>query len=268
MSEHKDMSWNTLAAIGMIGGLLAIYIAYFVNNAMDVAYGSFIGAIGAIFAIVWGADAVRQICKYGIGTGVPSIGMLAFGMGLLTTILGLKIGDYTGIVLAGPVLALVLSLIQGAIIGYIANGVLKMKIPTMQIGMIFIAGSASLILMAFSTVMAGTFEYGAFMTDIIGTGFIAPLFILGALPILHPFNACLGPDENQKRTLTLAVESGFIVTVIFGILSIALVGLAPAAITIVLGLIAWVFGYLSYWNRVKECGVVIKDTGLLPARED
>jgi len=129
MSEVKELDWYTLAGLGIVGGLIAIYLAYFLNTYMNVGYFSFLGAVGAILAIVWGAEAVRRICKYGIGTGVPSIGMLAFGMGLLATLLGLKVGEYVGIVYAGPIVAIVLSLVQGAIIGFIANSVLKMKIP-------------------------------------------------------------------------------------------------------------------------------------------
>jgi tetrahydromethanopterin S-methyltransferase subunit C len=161
MSEVKEIDWYTLAIVGIVGGLIAIIAAAFLNTNFNVTYFAFLGAVGAVLATVWGADAVRKICKYGIGTGVPSIGMLAFGMGLLATLLGLKIGQYlvfeTGssyAVYAGPIIALILSLVQGAIIGYIANAVLKMKIPTMQIGMIFIAGAASIILMGFTTTIA------------------------------------------------------------------------------------------------------------------
>src|SRR5208337_4178970 len=213
MSEVKELDWYTLAAVGIVGGLVCIILAVLLNTQLNVTYFSFLGAAGAILATVWGADAVRKICKYGIGTGVPYIGMLAFGMGLLATLLGLKVGDYlvsqsgsSYAIYAGPIIALVLALIQGAVIGYIANTVLKMKIPTMQVGMIFIAGSASIILMGFTTTIAGAFDYNTMITWVFATGFIAPLFMIGALPILHPFNACLGPDEDQRRTLTLAVE--------------------------------------------------------------
>ena len=94
MSQTKEIDWFTLAGVGIIGGLICIYAAVILNAALGVGYFAFLGAAGAILATVWGADAVRKICKYGIGTGVPSIGMLAFGMGLLTTLLGLKVGDY------------------------------------------------------------------------------------------------------------------------------------------------------------------------------
>jgi len=276
MSEVKEIDWYTLAAVGIVGGLVAIFLAYFLNTTLKVTYFAFLGAVGAILAILWGADAVRRICKYGIGTGVPSIGMLAFGMGLLATLLGLKIGDYlvaqTGssfAIYAGPIAALILSLIQGAIIGYIANAVLKMKIPTMQIGMIFIAGAASIILMGFSTTITGSFDYSSMIKYVFSTGFIAPLFMIGALPMLHPFNACLGPDEDQRRTLTLAVESSLLSTMMFGLMSLAVfqTSMLSSAITVVLGLIAWIYAYLTFFTKVKESGVPILATGVLPKKE-
>lgn len=265
--QLPDFDWNTLAGIGIVGGLLFIYAAYVLNTVMNVTYFSFLGAVGAILAVLWGADAVRKICKYGIGTGVPSIGMLAFGMGLLATLLGLKIGDYVGIVYVGPVAALVIALIQGAIIGLVANSILKMKIPTMQLGMIYIAGAASIILMGFVVTMSGTFVYDAMVTKIFNTGFIGPLFMIGALPMLHPFNACLGPDEYQRRTLTLSVESALMSTIMFGIISVAVINPVSSLITIVLGLIAWAYAYLAYFKKVKESGALILATGVLPKKE-
>jgi len=276
MAEVKEIDWYTLAAVGIVGGLVAIFLAYFLNTTLKVSYFAFLGAVGAILAILWGADAVRRICKYGIGTGVPSIGMLAFGMGLLATLLGLKVGDYlvtqTGssyAIYAGPIVALILSLIQGAIIGYIANAVLKMKIPTMQVGMIFIAGAASIILMGFVTTITGSFDYSSMIKYVFSTGFIAPLFMIGALPMLHPFNACLGPDEDQRRTLTLAVEASLLSTMMFGIMSLAVfqTSMLSSIITIALGFVAWVYAYLTYFKKVKESGVPVLATGLLPKKE-
>jgi tetrahydromethanopterin S-methyltransferase subunit C len=285
MSQTKDIDWFTLAGVGIIGGLICIYAAAVLNSVLGVGYFAFLGAAGAILATVWGADAVRKICKYGIGTGVPSIGMLAFGMGLLATLLGLKFGDYlvakdylsskvindiTLGVLVGPIAAVILALVQGYIIGFIAQNVLKMKIPTMQIGMTMIAGAASLIYIGYTTTIAGAFDFNTMVNSIINTGYIAPLFMVGALPMLHPFNACLGPDETQKRTLTLVVEAALMSTVVFGILSIMFfkTDLYVSCVTIVLGLVAWAYAYLAYWKEVKASGVVIMKTGLIPAKEE
>jgi tetrahydromethanopterin S-methyltransferase subunit C len=285
MSQTKEIDWFTLAGVGIIGGLICIYAAVILNSVLDVGYFAFLGAAGAILATVWGADAVRKICKYGIGTGVPSIGMLAFGMGLLATLFGLRLGDYlvakdylattvvndiTLGVIVGPIVAVVLALVIGYLMGFIAQNILKMKIPTMQIGMTMIAGAASLIYLGYTVAITGAFAFGPMVNGIINTGFIAPLFIVGALPMLHPFNACLGPDENQKRTLTLGVEAALMSTVVFGILSMYFfkADLYVSCVTIVLGLIAWAYAYLAYWKEVKDSGVVILKTGLIPAKEE
>ena len=289
MAEVKDISWNNLAILGIVGGLICVYLAVVLNAAVpDYPVFQFVAAGGAILATVWGADAVRRICKYGIGTGVPSIGMLAFGMGLVATLLGLKVGDYAAAklglsqtiignisvgILLGPIAAVILSLVQGFVVGYLAQNVLKMKIPTMQAGMTYIAGAASVILISYFTLLTGTFAFNPVVTGVIGTGIIAPVFMIGALPMLHPYNACLGPDEEQKRTLTLGVEASLMTTVVFGILSLAIFAVAPKsdiitpAITVVLGLIAWVIAYLAYWARVKESGTIILETGVLPKKE-
>ena len=59
-------------------------------------------------------------------------------------------------------------------------------------------------------------------------------------------------------------------TVIFGILSLAFFkdDVAVSAITIVLGLLAWAYAYMAYWQKVKESGTVIMATGLLPKKEE
>jgi tetrahydromethanopterin S-methyltransferase subunit C len=284
MSEVKDIDWYTLAGAGIIGGLICIYAAVLLNVALGVNYFIFLGAVGAILATVWGADAVRKICKYGIGTGVPSIGMLAFGMGLLCTLLGLKVGDWLAAkyltatiigdlklgLLVGPIAAVVLALVQGYVVGFIAQNILKMKIPTMQVGMTMISGAASIIYLGYTVTIAGAFDFSTMVNNVINTGYIAPLFIVGALPMLHPFNACLGPDENQRRSLVLGVEAALMSTVIFGILSFAIFpdSIIGPVITIVLGLVAWAFAYLAYWQKVKESGTIIMATGLLPKKEE
>jgi tetrahydromethanopterin S-methyltransferase subunit C len=93
--------------------------------------------------------------------------------------------------------------------------------------------------------------------------------MIGALPMLHPFNACLGPDEDQRRTLTLAVEAGLLSTIMFGLMSLYTfqADILPALITIVLGLLGWIYAYLAYFNKVKESGVPVLNTGVLPKKE-
>ena len=77
----EGMSHNNIIAVGLLGGLIGIYAAHFLG-AMLGPYASFLGGLGAIAGVVWGAAAVRRVASYGLGTGVPSIGMIALGMGI------------------------------------------------------------------------------------------------------------------------------------------------------------------------------------------
>ena len=70
-----------LRMYGLVGSVVGIYLAYILNSVTGTNVFSFMGAIAALFGVVMGANAVRRVCAYGIGTGVPSIGMLSLGMG-------------------------------------------------------------------------------------------------------------------------------------------------------------------------------------------
>ena len=193
-----------MIALGVFGGLLGIYA----GNYMPPAY-SFFGGIGAICAIVWGADAVRRVASYGLGTGVPSIGMISLGMGIVASLFGLSVGG-----IAGPIVSFIAAGIIGAIIGVLANKVIGMGIPIMEQAMVEIAGAGSLAIIGLSVVIAGSFDYTEIIINVVAPGYIALIFIIGGMGILHPFNANLGPDEKQDRTLSVAVEKGAIALII------------------------------------------------------
>ena len=81
MSFLSDMDPKKLRMYGLVGSVVGIYLGAILNSALDTNVFSFIGAVAAIFAVVMGANAVRRVCAYGIGTGVPSIGMLCLRYG-------------------------------------------------------------------------------------------------------------------------------------------------------------------------------------------
>lgn len=249
---------NTIIAIGAVGGLAGIYLGHF----MPPAY-SFFGGLGAICAIVWGADAVRRVASYGLGTGVPSIGMIALGMGIIAALFGLSVGG-----IAGPIVSFIVAGIIGAIIGVLANKVIGMGIPIMEQAMVEIAGAGALAIIGLSVVIAGTFNYADVVQNVVANGYIALIFIIGGMGILHPFNANLGPDEKQDRTLTLAVEKAAIAVVITGFASSLHEGLMAAGLNIAVGLIIWVFAFMKYYELVKRDAYSVVGTGLLPSAEE
>ena len=280
MTETKEISPNTLMAFGIVGGLIGIYLTYILPAAGDAAGGAVknflatiapaAGALGGICAVVWGADAVRRVAKYGLGTGVPSIGQIAMGMGIVAAMFGLAIvGTITlpiPVVLAGPIVALVTASVIGLIIGWFAQNVIKMKIPVMIRCMTEIAASGSLIIIGYSAAVAGTFEFSKLITTVFDDGFMLAVFWVGAVALLHPFNACLGPDEKQKRLLYLAGSTGAITMAVMGIAGVMTLGNA-GIFTLLVGIVLWLIFYKKFWDEVYKDAAAVVGTGLIPKTE-
>ncbi|WP_214044123.1 tetrahydromethanopterin S-methyltransferase subunit MtrC [Methanomethylovorans sp.] len=264
---HAAIPENQLIAFGIIGGLVGIYAAFFLSNVAGGVF-SFMGALGAICATIWGADAVRRVASYGLGTGVPSIGMLALGMGVVAAMFGLAVGEGIGLDIAGPVIALVVASIIGLVIGIFSNKVLKMNIPVMEQTMTEIAASGTILIIGLSVAMTGTFVFDVVLDNVITTGYIAVIFIAGGMALLHPFNANLGPDEKQDRTLYSALEKGAIAMVIAGIVALSAQNASAGMVTILVGIFIWYFGFMGFYSRVKRDAYKVVGTGLLPSEEE
>jgi tetrahydromethanopterin S-methyltransferase subunit C len=262
---------NTIIAIGVIGGLAGIYLTM-LNQTFDTKIFSVMGGIGSIFAVIWGADAVRRVCSYGLGTGVPSIGMVALGMGVVAAIFGLIIPE-TGILpiptILGPVISFIVAALIGLVIGVMSNKILKMNIPIMEKSMIEIAGAGSLVLMGLSACIAGSFAFNdAILPGVVSTGYIAIVFIGGAMTILHPFNANLGPDETQYRTLYVAIEKAALIMVIAGFASLTVIDAVSAAVTMLVGLLIFLVYFNKFMKSVHREAYKVVGTGLLPSAEE
>jgi len=97
-----------LRIYGLAGSVIGIYLAYMLNSVTGTNIFSFVGALAALFGVVLGANAVRRVCAYGIGTGVPSIGMLSLGMGIVAVVFGLNIAEQLGFGVLSVIIALVI----------------------------------------------------------------------------------------------------------------------------------------------------------------
>jgi tetrahydromethanopterin S-methyltransferase subunit C len=253
-----------LRLYGLAGSIVGIYLGAILNSALNTTLFSFVGAVAAIFAVLMGANSVRRICAYGIGTGVPSIGMLALGMGIVAVMFGLSIAEALGFPLLGPIIILIYAGVFGYIIGVIANRVIKFNIPVMEEGNADLSMAGAMALLGWSFAISGTLSYADIVNDVLMTGYIAIIFIAGGLAILHPFNANLGPDERQDRTLINAVMCAGIAMVATGIAAIMTQGLAAGLLQLVIGFAIWFYFFKRYYQLVKRDAAAVVGTGLLP----
>ena len=251
-----------LLILGVVGGLLCIYLSGFLGDVV----GPVIAAIGAVLAIVWGADAIRRVASYGLGTGVPSIGYMSLSVGVISALTGLALAAMLKMAIAGPIAAFIVAVIIGAIIAIVATKIVGMKIPIMLQCTIEIAGAATLSILGFAVAIAGSYDMTAILESVVATGFIAVLFIMCTMAIQHPFNACLGPNEDQLRTLKCACSTAFLSMTIVGLLSAATGGLGWFVV-LVIGLIGWIVSFRAFVLASINDAASTKWAGLWPKVE-
>ena len=256
------VSSTMLLAVGIVGGLLCIYLSGFLGDVI----GPVLAGIGAVLAIVWGADAIRRVASYGLGTGVPSIGYMSLSVGVISALAGLSIAAKMNMPILGPVAGFVIAVIIGAIIAIVATKIVGMKIPIMLQCTVEIAGAAALSILGFAVAIAGSYEMAAIFENVVATGFIALLFIMCTMAIQHPFNACLGPNEDQVRTLKCAASTAFLAMTITGLLSVTTGGIGWFVVFIV-GLIGWIVSFRAFVLASINDAASTKWAGLWPKVE-
>lgn len=257
------ISSTQLLILGIVGGLIGIYLAG-INNII----GPVIAGLGGVCAIVWGSDAIRRVASYGLGTGVPSIGYMSLSIGIIGALAGVSVGYlYPSVSAIGPIMGLIFAMIIGLIVALIAKKIVGMKIPIMERCTAEISGAAALSILAFSAAICGSYNVENILEYVVAPGFIAVLFIMNTMAIQHPFNACLGPNEDQVRTLKCACSTAFLSMTIVGLLSIITGGIGWFAVVIV-GLIGWIISFNAFVKASKEAANHVQWAGLWPKVEE
>jgi tetrahydromethanopterin S-methyltransferase subunit C len=266
---------NNILVAGLVSTLVCLYLTY-LNVLTGTQLFSFFGGLAVVAALIWGSHTIKVLCSYGIGTGVPSAGMIAFGSGVIAMLLATKFG------MLAPVVALVLAAVIGFILGYIANNILNMKIPAMVQALTEMAVVGALSLMGFAALITGGFTFAGLTSrsismmglnitthsqTFIGGSLIAVAFLLGAIAIQHPFNATLGPGWKQDRMLMLTAECGFLSMIVAAVMSFALISIGSALIALIVAIIGWVYTYGQYMEMSKRDAASWLDAKPIPDME-
>ena len=90
-ASHDGIPHNKVMVIGAVISLVSLYIAI-IGTVIGVDYLAFFGGFAAVGALIWGNSTIKKLCSYGIGTGVPSAGMLAFGSGVIALLFAATLG--------------------------------------------------------------------------------------------------------------------------------------------------------------------------------
>jgi tetrahydromethanopterin S-methyltransferase subunit C len=260
MSDEGISHTRTLA-LGVVGGLVGIYLTPY-----NPILGPLLASLGAVCAIIWGADAIRSLASYGLGTGVPSIGYMSLAIGIIGVIAGLATGVFIGMPILGPIIGFILAMILGGIVAFLGKKVIGMKIPILLSGTVQLAGASALSVLGFSAALSGNYTMAPILASAISTVFIALLFIMNTMAIQHPFNACLGPNEDQVRTLKLAATTAFMSMAIIGVIG---VGFTKAWwIIAIIGAIGWFISMRAFLDAALDSAASVKWSGLWPKEDE
>ncbi|MFA5268947.1 MAG: tetrahydromethanopterin S-methyltransferase subunit C [Methanoregula sp.] len=268
---------NTILVAGLVSTLVCLYLTYLnvilSTPTNSVTLFSFFGGLAVVAALIWGSHTIKVLCSYGIGTGVPSAGMIAFGSGVIAMLLATRFG------MLAPVVALILAAVIGFVLGYVSNNILNMKIPAMVQALTEMAVVGALSLMGFAALITGGFTFAgltagsisimgltlpSYQQSFLGGCLIAVAFLLGSIAIQHPFNACLGPGWKQDRMLMLTAECGFLSMIVAAIMSFALINFLSALIGLIVAIIGWVYTYSQYMEMSKRDAASWLDSKPIP----
>jgi tetrahydromethanopterin S-methyltransferase subunit C len=256
--------------LGIISAVIAVVITILIPVLPAV-----IKAVGVIFALLWGADSVRKTSKYGLGTGVPSIGVLAMGYGIVGAILGTAFASKIGYA-AGALGGVLLMGGVGYISGVMSNSekVIGMKIPGLERGMMELGLAGSLAMLLQFSIVAGSLDFSVVIEKAIATGLIALMFILSCMAMFHPYNACLGPDERRPRTLMVSVEISGLLCLILGIAQVATAtsvggigGVIDGMSVIIFSALVWIVFYVKFVKTAMREAYSVVGTGLIKTIE-
>lgn len=267
-ASEGGMPHNKVMMIGLVGAVVCLYLTY-LNQMAGTEMFSFFGGIAAVLALWWGTDTIKHLCSYGLGTGVPSAGMIALGSGVIAMVLSTKLSamGFVSSPLVIPVGCVIVAAILGAILGYIANNIVNMNIPVMVVSLAELCIVGAVTVLGLSAMVDGSFIFADLITgskeffgvavpdyqaSVIGGGIIAVIFMLGGIAVQHAFNACLGPNESQDRTLMLAAECGFLSMIAVSIMSFAFISMTAAVVSFIISVIGWVYTYNQYLVMSKR----------------
>ena len=190
--------------VSLIGGLVSIYLSIY-------PYGTIFSITATILAVIMGANTLRSIGNYSLGTGIPSIVYLLATCGLISMIMAMSVAEYLSNAFIFPVLSLVFSIILAYVISIICRYVFKIEIEILSRSFMGLSMASNLAIMGLSTFLISTYNPSAILSDIVFNGLILLLLFMCVMTIQNPYNSCMGSNEDQLRTLTLALSNTFLI---------------------------------------------------------
>lgn len=245
-----------ITLVTIIGGLLCIY-----GTNISIL-GGVLAIVASILAAVLGTNTLRHVGKYSLGTGVPSIVYMLTAVALVSYLTGIVVSLYLNQTWIFPLISLIIAAIISLTVSEICKHIFNIQIEILSKSFISIAVASLLLMMSMSTLVAKSYEPSLIIDNVINNGMIIFIMIASVMVIQNPYNACMGPNEDQYRTLSLSVANGFLMLVILS--AISLLTTEYWIYYMIISVIGWFIFFRKYVLYTKHQAASIRRYGLWP----
>lgn len=234
-------------------GVLGIYLS-------DIS--GIFSIIATVFAIILGTNTLRQVGRYSLGTGVPSIIYLLTASGVVSTFGSIGLSFYFNQIVLFPVICVVASFLIGYIFSLICKYIFNIKVEILSKSFITICISSVIAVLSMSSLIATTYNINVIFNMVIKNGLIIFLMLMTVMTIQNPYNACMGANEEQYRTLSLAISNTFLMLMVVSIICILT---SPYwYVYLIISFIGWILAIRKYIKYSMQQAALIKWSGLWP----
>ena len=225
-----------ITLVSLAGGLICIYA----SNISSI--GGIFSIIATILGVVYGTNTLRHVGKYSLGTGVPSIVYMLTACGLISSIVGISLSLFVDQSMLFPIISVVIAGLIGLSISLICKYVFNIQVE-------ILSSDANMI-----------YHY------VIENGLIILFMIITVMAIQNPYNSCMGPNEDQYRTLSLAIANAFLMLMVISIISVVSNGYWY--VYLVISLIGWIISIRKYFQYTKQQAASVRWYGLWPKNDE
>lgn len=242
--------------VTIIVGLLCIY------GSQLTLIGGILAIVASVLATIYGTNTLRHVGKYSLGTGVPSITYMLAAVALVSYVAALILSIYLNLPILFPILAMVIVIMLSFIVSLICKYIFKIQVEILHKSFMSISIATLLLLVAMSSLIAQTYSSSVIYEKVIQNGIILLIMIMAVMAIQNPYNSCMGPNEDQYRTLSLSCSNAFLMLMITSIIS--MLNTQYWIVYLMISLIGWMIFFRKYVIYTKQQAASIRSFGLWP----
>ncbi len=224
--------------------------------------GGILVIIASVLATAYATNTLRHIGKYSLGTGVPSIIYMLMAVALVSYVSAILISSYLKLSIAFPIMGILIAIILSYIVSMICKHIFKIQVEILSKAFISITLASLIVLISMSCLIAHTYNQSVIYEEVIQTGLILLIMIMAVMAIQNPYNSCMGPNEDQYRTLSLACSNAFLMLMVISIISI--LNSQFWMVYLLISLIGWIVFFRKYVIYTKQQAASIRRFGLWP----